>query len=348
MDVVSESVEFLVRVLRICQRSRGGKQIHVAGPEQNRPAGLAGVQAAICPGFTSRNRCAGRAQSGPDAIRKAEAGRADRRSGAHAVEEFARHQQSERGHEETGWLLLGLRRESEAIVLATLPAGASRDAGVAHVRFNSAAQMVATRMLRQDEKRLTILGVVHTHPGTLRHPSNGDYRGDSVWVQQLRGREGIFGIGTSEKEEAGPNWLVERPRPHVQRQGKRRFTWYALEAGDAAYRTVPVEYTLGPDLGLTTHSVWPTMECHAAALERICRQQARVTLTAGDHDGAHLRVKVPLAEPGDAVEVELVKEKAAFFVLMNGTTHAVDPKEENIEKSLYIILAELAAQAAKQ
>src|SRR4051812_23474316 len=59
-------------------------------------------------------------------------------------EDFARHQQSERGHEETGWLLLGLRRENEAIVLATLPAGASRDAGVAHVRFNSFAQMVAS------------------------------------------------------------------------------------------------------------------------------------------------------------------------------------------------------------
>ncbi|HEV8063141.1 MAG TPA: Mov34/MPN/PAD-1 family protein [Gemmataceae bacterium] len=263
-------------------------------------------------------------------------------------EEFVRHQQSERGHEETGWLLLGLRRETEAIVLATLPAGASRDAGVAHVRFNSAAQMVATRMLRQEEKRLSILGVVHTHPGTLRHPSNGDYRGDSVWVQQLRGREGVFGIGTLEKEEAGPSWLVERPRPHIQRQGRRRFTWYALGAGDAAYRTVPVEYTLGPDLGIATHSAWSTIECHAEALERICRQQARVTLIAGNQDGMHLKVKVPLAEPGDAVEMELVREKAAFFVLLNGTTHAVDPKEQNIEKALYMILAELAAQAAKE
>ncbi len=263
-------------------------------------------------------------------------------------EEFVRHQQSERGHEETGWLLLGLRRETEAIVLATLPAGASRDAGVAHVRFNSAAQMVATRMLRQEERRLSILGVVHTHPGTLRHPSNGDYRGDSVWVQQLRGREGVFGIGTLEKEEAGPGWLVERPRPHIQRQGRRRFTWYALGAGDAAYRTVPVEYTLGPDLGMSTHSAWPTIECHADALERISRQQARVTLIAGTQDRTHLKVKVPLAEPGDAVEMELVREKAAFFVLLNGTTHAVDPKEQNIEKALYLILAELAAQAAKE
>src|SRR5947199_253116 len=83
--------------------------------------------------------------------------------------------------------------------------------------------------------------VVLTHPGTLRHPSNGDYRGDSVWVSQLRGREGVFGIGTVEKEGSGPPWLVERPRPHVQRQGRSRFTWYALSADDRDYRTLPVE-----------------------------------------------------------------------------------------------------------
>jgi proteasome lid subunit RPN8/RPN11 len=263
-------------------------------------------------------------------------------------EEFAKHQKSERGHEETGWLLLGLRRENEAIVLATLPAGASRDAGVAHVRFNSAAQMVASRILRQTERRLGILGVVHTHPGTLRHPSNGDYSGDSVWVHQLRGREGIFGIGTLEKDEAGPGWLVERPRPHVQRQGRRRLTWYALGAGDAAYRTIPVEYTLGPDLGLVTHAAWPTIELHAEALERICRQQARVTLGGGDHDAASLKVRIPLAEPGDALELELVGEHAAFFVVRGNSTHAVDPKEPLIDRALYLILAELAAQAAKE
>jgi proteasome lid subunit RPN8/RPN11 len=263
-------------------------------------------------------------------------------------EDFARHQQSERGHEETGWLLLGLRRETEAIVLATLPAGASRDAGVAHVRFNSSAQMVASRILRQEERRLGILGVVHTHPGTLRHPSSGDYRGDSVWVQQLRGREGVFGIGTLEKESAGPPWLVERPRPHVQRQGKRRFSWYALGAGDREYRKLPVEYTLGPDLGFATHSVWPTIERHAEALERICRQQARVTLKVGDEERRGLTARIPLAEPGDAIELELLGEEVAYFILLGGTTHAVDPHERTIEKALYLIMAELAAQANRE
>jgi proteasome lid subunit RPN8/RPN11 len=267
--------------------------------------------------------------------------------GRSLFEDFARHQLSERGHEETGWLLLGLRRESEAIVLATLPAGATRDAGVAHVRFNSSAQMVASRVLRQQERRLAILGVVHTHPGTLRHPSSGDYRGDSVWVQQLRGREGVFGIGTLEKENGSPPWLVERPRPHVQRQGNRRFSWYVLAAGDRDYRTLPVEYTLGPDLGSLAQGVWPTIERHAESLERICRQQARVTLGARDEDGAVLKVRIPLAEPGEAIEMELLGEKTVFFVLRDGTTHAVDPKEPKIDQALYLIMAELAAHADK-
>src|SRR5262245_32627439 len=102
-------------------------------------------------------------------------------------EEFAAHRAETRGDEETGWLLLGLREADQALVLATLPAGTQRDAGVAHVRFNSVAQAVGSRIVRQTDRRLSILGVVHTHPGSLRHPSDGDYEGDRVWVGQLRG-----------------------------------------------------------------------------------------------------------------------------------------------------------------
>src|SRR5262249_39573201 len=46
-------------------------------------------------------------------------------------EEFASHRAEARGEEETGWVLLGLREAREAVVLATLPAGALRDASVA-------------------------------------------------------------------------------------------------------------------------------------------------------------------------------------------------------------------------
>src|SRR6516225_3310151 len=95
-------------------------------------------------------------------------------------EEYAAHRQSTRGEEETGWVLLGLREADEAVVLATLPAGAERSAGVAHVRFNASAQALASRIVRQWDRRLSILGVVHTHPGSLRHPSDGDFQGDRL------------------------------------------------------------------------------------------------------------------------------------------------------------------------
>src|SRR3954470_24549603 len=69
--------------------------------------------------------------------------------------EYAEHRQSDRGHEENGWALLGLREGNDALALATLPAGTQRNAGEGHVRFNSSAQVVASRILRQYDRRLT-------------------------------------------------------------------------------------------------------------------------------------------------------------------------------------------------
>jgi len=126
---------------------------------------------------------------------------------------YATHRAEARGDEETGWVLLGLREQSQAVVLATLPAGAQCDASVSHVRFNSMAQAVGSRIVRQAERRLTILGVVHTHPGSLRHPSDGDYAGDSQWVRHLRGGEGIFAIGTADARNGdGPSSPSNRGR----------------------------------------------------------------------------------------------------------------------------------------
>src|SRR5262249_2914566 len=97
-------------------------------------------------------------------------------------EEVAAHRKEEHRNRETGWMLFGHRTVNEAIVLATLPAGAHSDAGVAHVLFDRAAQAVAFPAIHEKDRRLTALGVVHTHPGSLRHPSDGDYQGDSEWV----------------------------------------------------------------------------------------------------------------------------------------------------------------------
>src|SRR5437773_2358076 len=75
-------------------------------------------------------------------------------------EGYAAHRRSTRGEEETGWVLLGHREGDEAIVQATLPAGMDCSAGASHVLFNSAAQAAASRIVRQSDRRLRMLGVV--------------------------------------------------------------------------------------------------------------------------------------------------------------------------------------------
>src|SRR5262249_37534197 len=114
---------------------------------------------------------------------------------------------------------------------AALPAGAKSDASVAHVRFNSTGQALASRIVRQNDKRLTILGVVHTHPGSLRHPSDGDFRGDCEWVAHLRGHEGVFGIGTADAPAPAEALYADQPRPHVQCLGDMCLSWYACVRG---------------------------------------------------------------------------------------------------------------------
>jgi hypothetical protein len=261
-------------------------------------------------------------------------------------EEYATHRAAERGDEETGWVLLGLREKDEAVVLATLPAGAERDAGVAHVWFNSTAQAVGSRIVRQLDRRLTTLGVVHTHPGTLRHPSSGDFEGDSVWVQRLRGKEGVFGIGTADPKSKADRLFARQPRPHVQCLGPLSFCWYALREGDRRYRKVPVELTIGPDLARPLHEVWPIVEAHAERLERLFCQQAGMACDVAASAGSKaLVVTVPLAEPNSAVRVLLRPKEVRYFVVRDGDVFAVDGPSEHIDQGVYLLMAELAAQS---
>jgi hypothetical protein len=260
-------------------------------------------------------------------------------------EEYAAHLESVRGEEETGWMMLGVRDVDEAVVLATLPAGTERDAGVGHVQFNSEGQILGSRIVRQSDRRLTILGIVHTHPGSLRHPSDGDYRGDSVWVGQLRGREGIFGIGNADSSAANRTAIAYQPKPNVQCLDKLRFSWYGLREGDRHYRPLPVELTLGPDLARPLHSVWSIIEAEASRLDRLCRQQAGITfeVVSGDQ-GSALAVRIPLAEPDSAIRVVIEGKKVHYLWLHKGQTFHVDPHEARVDRAVYLLLAELAAQ----
>jgi hypothetical protein len=260
-------------------------------------------------------------------------------------EEYAAHRAEVRGEEETGWVLLGYREPTEAVVLATLPAGAERDAGVAHVQFNSGGQELGARIVRQADRRLTMLGVAHTHPGSLRHPSDADYRGDSEWVQNLRGREGIFAIGTADGPRPPGTLIAEQPRPHVQCLGELCLSWYSLRHGEPNYRPLPVELTLGPDLARPLHGVWLTIEAHAERLNRLFWQQAGVRCeVVADERGPGLAVTVPLAGPATALRVILREKELRYFVVRDGETFAADCPEDRVDRGVYLLLAELAAK----
>jgi proteasome lid subunit RPN8/RPN11 len=261
-------------------------------------------------------------------------------------QEYTAHREGNRGDEEIGWVLLGQREVDHAVVLATLPAGTQRNAGVAHVQFNSSAQALASRIVRQWDKRLTMLGVVHTHPGSLRHPSAGDYQGDSQWVGRLRGGEGIFGIGTADGPSGNGVAVSHQPLPHVQTLGGALLSWYTLARDDRRYRPVEVELTLGPDLALPLHGIWPTLETFAESLERLCVQQAGVSFqVVSDKDNPALGMTLKLAEPGATFRVVMADHKAAYYLHRGEILLSVDPPSDKVDQSVYLILAELAGQS---
>jgi proteasome lid subunit RPN8/RPN11 len=260
-------------------------------------------------------------------------------------DEFAAHRASPRGDEETGWVLLGLREGDSALALATLPAGAGREAGQAHVRFNASAQALGSRAVRQHDRRLTLLGVVHTHPGSLRHPSDGDFRGDSKWVGQLRGGDGVFGIGTADARPGPTDAVAWQPKPHRQCLGELCLSWYALGKDDRAYRPLPVEVTLGPDLAKPLRPVWGQVEEYAERLDKLARQQTRVTFgVLPGRKGPALAAEVPLADPGQTVRILLEGKEVRYYLVRDGEAFAADIGEVRVDQGFYLLLAELAAR----
>jgi hypothetical protein len=266
-------------------------------------------------------------------------------------EGYARHREADRGDEETGWLLLGLRERSEAVALATLPAGMQSDAGVSHILFNSTAQAVGSRIVRQMDRRLVPLGVVHTHPGSLRHPSDGDLRGDREWVQRLRGREGVFAIGTADgstRQGIGTagNLFASRPLPHVHCLGKLRFSWYALRQGESAYRPLPVDLTIGPDLARDLHPVWSILEAHADRIDRLMEQQANIRVeVATEQSGPALLLVVPLGGNDGSLRVLLGTSEVRYLLEREGEVVETSHHEDLVDRGVYLLLAQLAGEA---
>jgi len=256
-------------------------------------------------------------------------------------DDFERHRATARGEEEFGWALLGIREENEALALAAIPAGAQRHASLTHIQFHSNAQAVATRLLRQRDKRLGLLGVVHTHPGSLRHPSSGDYRGDIQFVARLRGKEGVFAIGTADADSLGAQ--IEHPQSHQHVCGPLCFNWYALGEHNDFYRKLDVVTKPGDDLARPLAPLWPTLETHADALERLCQQLVGVRLDVGGNGSeTSLSFVIPLADDNRQLRVLLHGTAARYYVEDAGDLLAVDPEAVAVDHGVYAILAELA------
>ncbi len=254
-------------------------------------------------------------------------------------DDFERHRETARGEEEFGWALLGIREESEAIALAALPAGAQRHASLTHIQFHASAQAVATRLLRQRDKRLGMLGVVHTHPGSLRHPSSGDYRGDIRFVTRLRGKEGVFAIGTADADAEGEAGDLQQPESHRFLRGPLCFNWYVLAESDSHYRKIPITTIPDADLARPLAELWPTLETHADALERLCQQLTGVRLDVVE---ASLSLTIPLADDSRRLRALIQGDAARYYVEDERNLMAVDPEAATVEQGIYSILAELA------
>jgi proteasome lid subunit RPN8/RPN11 len=260
--------------------------------------------------------------------------------------DFASHRRGSRGEEEIGWVLLGIREENEVLVLATLPAGADRQAGVAHVSFNSEAQALASRIVRQVDRRLGIVGVVHTHPGSLRHPSDGDYQGDILWVGQLRGGEGAFGIGTADGSPEGMHGALPA---HMQIEGSLCLSWYVLGANDARYRKLAVRVAPGPDLARPLHPLWAVLEAHAEPLDLLCRQLVRSSFdVVHESETSILVFKVPLVGKESSLLVYVRPHETRFLLEQHGELADLGTREEELESAVYRLLAELAQERQRQ
>jgi proteasome lid subunit RPN8/RPN11 len=255
---------------------------------------------------------------------------------------YAQHRESARGEDETGWILMGHRHEDHGLALAAIPAGVNCEAGVAHVRFNSQAQSVASMILRQDDRKLNMLGVVHTHPGSLRHPSRGDLHGDREWIGYLRGQEGVFGIGTADGEETQDGLVLSQPSPSTQCYLGLRYSWYCLGRGDRNYRALPVQLTIGPDLAEPLHKVWSAIESHAKAIERLYRTLKRIRFQVEtEAAGNALLIRIPFDEDKE-IRVALSAKEPSYLVCLSEQWLTCDPGESAVDQCVFSILEKLA------
>jgi len=105
-----------------------------------------------------------------------------------------------------------------------------------------------------------------------------------------------------------------------------------------------VSLTIGPDLARPLHSLWPTIEAHAERLERLARQQSRVTFGLVEQDGdLRLTADLALAESDVLVRAVMSEKEVTYLVVRDGAATRVDCGEYRVDRGVYLLLADLAA-----
>jgi hypothetical protein len=91
------------------------------------------------------------------------------------------------------------------------------------------------------------------------------------------------------------------------------------------------------------HSIWSTLEANATPLDRLCRQQAQVVFDLVEGPGGTgLSMTIKLAEAGGAIRVVLDHKETRYYLLRGGEMLAVDPPASQVDRGVYLLLAELA------
>lgn len=261
---------------------------------------------------------------------------------------FRLHLDGERGDEEIGWLLMGFREKDKAVVLAAIPSGDMREASGTHVRFNSRAQAIAGRILKKREPRLEVLGLFHTHPGTLRRPSSGDFRGDIEWIEKIPGKQGVFGIGTVEDQSKSTSheYYSRFVSPFAYQRDGLRFSWYSLGHGDTNYHEIRTRWALGDDISQFLHPAWMVIEKNANGIERILAQQTGSTCDVVPFQGtSSFCVAVPTAYPRGVIRAFILEKNVKYFFEQNEQQYAIDVQENEVDRGIYLVLAELGKKS---
>jgi proteasome lid subunit RPN8/RPN11 len=171
--------------------------------------------------------------------------------------EYGKHLQGPHAEKEMGWVLLGhtsiaqysnpdkSTTQSWAAMVTDIISSSTtgHDSGVGHFVFDSDEVLRQYSKLTLRKLGLEVLGMVHTHPGGNRYPSDADLLQDLQWVPTLKAKKGIFGIGTEMK-----TWVPAgdyQTRPYLAKSGMV-FTFFLLRMDSDRYEPIEVSVQEAP------------------------------------------------------------------------------------------------------